>query len=465
MEYDLFIHGTPADKETLPMPTNNADSLYIESLFNMPSKADYHSADFYVEASPHDKRIFYTYMHRRNVSGMPRENAYIALVLRISGNEYFSDLKVIFNILEQIYQQFILGKIITINGNSEKYISTIKSQEDLRLMAEDALGEMLRLRAPTTRQISEFPSSKGGAINIMSIEEDNTTILNNLWKSYAVHLIPAKDGWEKQKQLLQKDKTNLNTTITALQSEKSDLINRNTSLSSTNESLRQLNEKLKSENENLRKQKKPETKYVTDEKLVATIYQIEEKLNEFNYGPSHSTKKSIILIAILVITLIGTGFSIYSAFSSKGADDSERYTELEKQCNELSKFNSDLNEKYKKLDAEHQACTEKLQRLNELLASDKSKENKPSNIKIDVGGKQGTFTVGKHYKVTLSREAGEGARWDITETGKQYLRRINGDSISMIAPYNGNEILLRAESKDGKIKGERTIKINPSKSS
>lgn len=459
MEYDLFIHGTPADKETLPMPTNNADSLYLESLFNMPSKAEYHSADFYVEASPHDKRIFYTYMHRKNVSGMPRENAYIALVLRISGNEYFSDLKIIFNILEQIYQQFILGKIITTNGNSEKYISTIKSQEDLRLMAEESLGEMLRRRNPTTRQISEFPSSKGGIINILSIEEDNTTILNNLWKSYAVHLIPAKDGWEKQKQLLQKDKTNLKTTITALQSEKSDLINRNASLSSTNESLRQLNEKLKSENENLRRQKKSEIKYVTDENLVATIYQIEEKINKFNYGSSHSTKNSIIIIAILVIAFIGTGFSIYSAFSSKGADDPERYTELEKQYNNLLKSYNDLDEKHNKLYADHQTCTETLQRLNE-LASNRSKENKPIEIKIDVSGTQKSFTVGSHHKVTLSEEAKQGARWYITETGKNYLEKIGGDSIRMIAPYSGNEILLEATSKDGKIKGGRTVKIN-----
>ena len=198
LSFTLYLSGSPQDYEWLPQTDDHARQV-CRQYFDLPSTKDDppHNSDFYVELFPADKFAYYTYLHRKAVSGVPREGAHLALTMRISGG-YCNQPKAIYDLFDMVYMQYVDGKVVQRKGNGEVFIiPSLSSCESQRKQMETALADALQHLVAGT--LSEFgkevsASRQPSSTKYFSADTDNEQLLAELRRTHKLRLIPSTDG-------------------------------------------------------------------------------------------------------------------------------------------------------------------------------------------------------------------------------------------------------------------------------
>jgi len=118
LKLNLFVHGVPKGQKI--WGPQEEDRNFIESFYSQKSDL---SAQLKIDVMKigSDAYCYYTYLRGSNILDIDnRPGSYFALTIRI--NACYIDLKNMYNILDVSFQKFILGKILTSNESSSKYI-------------------------------------------------------------------------------------------------------------------------------------------------------------------------------------------------------------------------------------------------------------------------------------------------------------------------------------------------------
>jgi hypothetical protein len=126
LKLNLFVHGVPKGQKI--WGPQEEDRIFLESFYSKKSNLD---AQLQVDVMKIGKEVYcyYTYLRGGNMLDVDnRQGSYFALTIRI--NAYYNDLFNMYSILEASYQKFILGKILTSNESSSKYLVDDFQQSD-----------------------------------------------------------------------------------------------------------------------------------------------------------------------------------------------------------------------------------------------------------------------------------------------------------------------------------------------
>ena len=118
LKLNLFVHGVPKGQKI--WGPQEEDRIFIESFYSQKSTEE---VQLQVDVMKIDKDVYcyFTYLRGGNMLDIDnRQGSYFGLTIRI--NAYYNDLFKMYSILDSSYQTFILGKILTNNESSSKYI-------------------------------------------------------------------------------------------------------------------------------------------------------------------------------------------------------------------------------------------------------------------------------------------------------------------------------------------------------
>lgn len=118
LKLNLFVHGVPRGQKI--WGPQEEDRIFIESFYSQTSNL-YAQLKIDVMKIGSDAYCYYTYLRGGNMLDIEnRPGSYFAITIRI--NACYTDLSNIYNILHTSYKKFILGKILTSNESSSKYL-------------------------------------------------------------------------------------------------------------------------------------------------------------------------------------------------------------------------------------------------------------------------------------------------------------------------------------------------------
>jgi hypothetical protein len=118
LKLNLFVHGVPKGQKI--WGPQEEDRNFIESFYSQKSNL---SSQLKIDVMKMGKDLYcyFTYLRGGNILDIDnRPGSYFAITIRI--NAYYNDLLNMYNILDASFQKFILGKILTSNESSSKYL-------------------------------------------------------------------------------------------------------------------------------------------------------------------------------------------------------------------------------------------------------------------------------------------------------------------------------------------------------
>ena len=469
MKYQLFVSGTPGDYESFPKGDEHA-SEYCKQFFNLPSNDTFHSADYYVELFPMDKLVYYSLMHRKNVSST-RENAYLALTLKFSGC-YVEDVKSVFSLLEIVYNNYVLGNVIDYTGIGEKYkCQSLASFESLRIKAESEMGSTLNMLGKSVKEFDSSFSAKRlpNSKQLWYLDEGKQAIALEMKSVQKLHLIPTWDGFEEFANRMNGQIGNLNTQINSLNaqitSQTATIGDLNLKISSSKQTVKEkddayakLTKLNKDLEEKLRNVPKPTPEIDFRSKVLTSLNGIEndvhvvkeqtkrKEIDRNNYEDQVVYWKKWLPWGLFLIASI---LCAWFAFKRVNIGDSSQSKSLRRENDSLMVANNRLNIELSKSNDSIINLKLELRNANEILDNirgivDPSKDNqKPPFLDVN-GASDGNVTLGNH-KITPKRMP-NGADWVVKNCDPVDCATKNGDILKCnrvgsftIVVRNGNE--------------------------
>ena len=211
MNFDikLYAHGVPKGQSTWGV--GHFDGIYIDAFYGRKSHAP---VQMFVEVRQFGTHTncYYTYLRTGNVcDSSGRSGSYIALTLRI--NYYYADIQNIYNLLDAAYNKFVVGSVVSQNGDVTKYLVSDFTQSDSILKAlEQELNKYL-MQFSTD---SDFVPLNGFKVNgqsepvLYNSLECDTKILINHVKSYSSISVSPFHPSTKEQQAVQKMASEVN---------------------------------------------------------------------------------------------------------------------------------------------------------------------------------------------------------------------------------------------------------------
>lgn len=401
LTFTLFLSGSPQDYEWLPQLDNHAKQV-CEKYFNLPPAETPHSSDFYVELFPINNYSYYTYLHRKSVNGMPREGAHIALTMRISGG-YCNQPNTIYKLLENVYMQYIDGKIMQRTGDGEIYlIPSLMKCEDMRKLMENTLGQELQLISrsflPFGNEVSK--SRQPSSVKYFPADSDNEQLLSELRKTHKLKLIPSFDYHAE------KTATN-NKAIEQLQQQ---IVQKDSIIKKTNDQLKK--ETQKSDN----------SYYEVLQNINGRLNTITDQISQIT-NTADITKSGIVtnklirhllpwgLLFVALIFIIVIGLRSTNSNSNSNSDNINEFQDsiktLNDNINELQDSIKTLNDTIQAKDSLLKSHTAATQDIKDMIGS--SNENSTptnkttaQNPNISVGGTSDKcFYAGETYPLSM----------------------------------------------------------------
>ena len=190
LKLNLFVHGVPRGQKI--WGPQEEDRIFIESFYSQTSNL-YAQLKIDVMKIGSDAYCYYTYLRGGNMLDIDnRPGSYFAITIRI--NACYIDLSNIYNILHTSYKKFILGKILTSNESSSKYLVADFQQCDDTLKS---------LEKEITNYLSSFSNnsdfvnldnfatnSKIASQNINLLECNNKNVLTYIKEKGSVSVSP-----------------------------------------------------------------------------------------------------------------------------------------------------------------------------------------------------------------------------------------------------------------------------------
>lgn len=422
---EFVFHGVP---QGIDVWGTSGDSYY-ESFYNILDAFKNAQSAFVVEIRKDSNKFcsYYSYIRPQNVIAKGgRTGSYFGMSLKVEGN-YCTDVHSLFNLFDTIYAQKISGRLLSNNGNSERYlIANFKDvEEELTEISKLAISQIVANFESDFEVIdSTFTKQKASNSVYYNINDVNCETFFNATKIYGkVYVSPVytskdaiissllssdqkyqeiKKEYEDQIDVLKKDSkqipglrqklTTASNDLSTAKSENQRLSAELNSLKSSNSFLKQDNAKLRQEVDGLKKCSNIGT--VAD-RLEPDLSEMLEILRSVRPNNVHRNCSSLwrgenrrkYIMSIIVVVAVAI---IAMFFCVKGIKSISKMSELKKQYSALTAKNSELEAK----------CTE----LANALSLIQSKQTSPQivikdNSNADVNE---PLIIGKQYRIILT---------------------------------------------------------------
>jgi len=185
MNVELFLHGTPDGLDAYSTSTEH--DTYVDSFYS----SDYRDQSMIVETKIKENKIFsyYTYF-RQNVISTKNRQGYFGLTIRID-SFFMTNLQVMYQLLDVIYNQSILGIIIS-EGKERKYIVSKFQVEGKKIC--DNIIKLLSLTIKPKSVIvldDSFLGNSGSPIMFNPCDENCTNALNQYKSAEKIIISPS----------------------------------------------------------------------------------------------------------------------------------------------------------------------------------------------------------------------------------------------------------------------------------
>jgi len=389
LKLNLFVHGVPKGQKI--WGPQDEDRNFIESFYSQKSNL---SAQLKIDVMKMGKSLYcyFTYLRGGNILDIDnRPGSYFALTIRI--NACYIDLSNIYNVLHTSYEKFILGKILTSNESSSKFLVVDFQQCDDTLKSlEKEIINYLSLFSNNNDFINldNFATNSKIAIqNINLLECNNKNVLTYLKENGSVSVSPFHPSNQyleytrKKEEELEKLKSETQKQIGEEKRKSEQQIQSlKTEYSNADRKIADLNRQVEIEKSNTyslkQKLESTQQEYIKNQNLnAARLKEAENIINDFknkqpenkSTGELNNTAKLVplkyylFLITVLLTLLILLGFVF---FSVKQSIDNDR-------------INKDINSKV-------DVINKRIDVMTGLLNSGKRAENntieKPANKPI-----------------------------------------------------------------------------------
>lgn len=370
LKLNLFVHGVPKGQKI--WGPQEEDRNFIESFYSQKSDL---SAQLKIDVMKigSDAYCYYTYLRGSNILDIDnRPGSYFALTIRI--NACYIDLKNMYNILDVSFQKFILGKILTSNESSSKYIVADFQQCDdtLKSLEKEIINYLSSFsNSSDFINLDNFiTNSKLACQNVNLLECTNKNVLNYIKEKGSVSVSPIhpskqfsdyvrkkEEEFEKIKLEAQKhigeEKRKSEQQIQSLKAE----------YSTTDKKISELNKQVEIEKSNAVsfkqkfESKEQECIRIQNSVNAAKLNEADNRLNSGNDKQVDTKKTNVVnnyfLLTTVLVTLLTLLVLVF--FSVKHSSDDE-------------KINTEINSKV-------DVINNKIDVITNLLNSEKKSEN------------------------------------------------------------------------------------------
>lgn len=201
MNYDvkLYVHGVPHGQSTWGV--ESSDDYYIEAFYGRKSDVP---VQMVVEVRKFGSNAYcyYTYLRTNNMSDSDgRTGSYFALTIRV--NYYYADIRNIYNLLDAAYNKFVVGSVVSINGEVTKYLVSDFSQADVtfKSLEKEITNYLMQFsRDKDFKSLSDFStSSQNGSAAANLNECDTNSIYDHVKNNSSISVSPLYPSTEKQR--------------------------------------------------------------------------------------------------------------------------------------------------------------------------------------------------------------------------------------------------------------------------
>lgn len=175
MNVEIYLHGTPDGLDVYS--TSTEQDSYVDSFYS----SDYRDQSMIVETKIKENRIFsyYTYF-RQNVFSTKNRQGYFGLTIRT--DSFMTNLQVMYQLLDVIYNQSILGIIVS-EGKERKYIVS-KFQVEGKVICDNIINLLsLTIKPKSIIKLDDTFLGNSGSPIMFNPCDDNCTNALNQYKS------------------------------------------------------------------------------------------------------------------------------------------------------------------------------------------------------------------------------------------------------------------------------------------
>ena len=481
MDLEFFVHGVPNGQKIWG---RKDDSLYFQSLYNNSDSVN----KFLIELrTVNDKNYcYYSYLKYGNIVDYDnRPGAYFGLTIRL--DVYSLDVIRLYQILDLLYKNDILGHILSIDGR--RYI--VQSFDDSVI---DKIYKNFEGLLSCTFQNKDFISvpqqstiEYQGSIKLNLYDCQNEDMVSKIqdlvFKSTRIIISPAyptfkeaeiQKNCERDKAAIEKAKAmeiaSLNASLSKEKSNVASLSDKINMLDREKQALLRENANLQNEARNCRESIKSEI--ISIWKLVLSdVFKRQranwtgEQIEDISDAekPKRSIGKMLAVALHFLLLLIIAGACSFLVCNSLGigkdSSETEEYlSKIESLQTENERLSEDLNGanvKIEKLEAENKKLSDT---LNKQKKEKQVVKEQPKEPKIDVDaikGKKKTLSVGEECVIRIMNlDDMKGGKWEVS----------NAEIIEQSEPRckirvkEGGPIVIKYL-KDGKVVKDRTLQV------
>lgn len=481
MEIDIefYIHGVPKGNDVwgnAQDPLYSKDQVYLESFYRT-SETD--RIKFLVEIRDvYGVRYCYcTYLRYADVVGSEnRDGSYFGMTIRI--NRYCSDIRGLYRLLEQIYNNYILGDILKESGTKVKYVeSSLKNVNgklvSVRFLVLKWFEEWFKSSSNYKIDFNDFNIPDKKSIYKVSLSDCTEGYISNILKKFGIVAISPFYNTIKENKLDEECKQEIEKITKAKDSEIDSL---NTSLSKEKKHSTTLSlqiEELNKDRESLQRTidalKNDKRHYETalNEGVKKVLHAAVSKAGEDVASPKIEGRKSfadkIVSIIQFILIVFITGLCSFFACNDLGVFKNKKGAETNNtnstEVVKLQEEKKGLDNRIRELENDNVELKKKNEALEKQLAEkNDSKQQQPEALpvpRIDIQEfkkASDKFEVGKEYSISIKNlPETKGGEWKVEnadirqddEKGCKILIK-DGDKVNIKYLRDGEEIWSRS---------------------
>jgi len=318
LKLNLFVHGVPKGQKI--WGPQEEDRNFIESFYSQKSDL---SAQLKIDVMKMGKDLYcyFTYLRGGNILDIDnRPGSYFAITIRI--NACYIDLSNIYNILHTSYKKFILGKILTSNESSSKYLVADFQQCDdtLKSLEKEIINYLSSFsnNSDFVNLDNFVTNSKIASQNINLSECNNKNVLTYIKEKGSVSVSPIHPSNQfleytrKKDEEVEKLKLEAQKQI-ALEKGKSEqqIQSLKAEYSTADKKIADLNRQVEIEKSNAislnQKFESKEQEYIKNQNLVAAkLKEAENRVNDGKIKQPDNKKTNVVNNVLLLISIILT---------------------------------------------------------------------------------------------------------------------------------------------------------------
>jgi hypothetical protein len=202
--FEFYIHGTPNGLQIWGSDKNHD---YINTFYNhdvtVPEKSCM-QIDIYMQNS------FYTYIRQQNVfDSNDRPGSFFAMTISFN-KAYCTNVFLLFQLFDQVYNRFCIGSIIAQEQNKESYlVSDFESAHSNNLLTVDKIRDVFinnieGVMAPSIQSIDNLVDTIKKPKRQFSLKDVDSPLFVDSFKEFSITVLPKLESAIVVKQELSK---------------------------------------------------------------------------------------------------------------------------------------------------------------------------------------------------------------------------------------------------------------------